>query len=86
VLPTLVVSAREEALHVVARAPRRRPRLRAARPEGAASTRTGLGLRETRERLRLSGEKLRMISSAKCGTTAEISLPERAESTAPAAA
>jgi len=58
-----------------------------ARPaEGAASTRTGLGLRETRERLRLLGGELGMTSSAERGTTAEISLPERAESTAPAAA
>jgi signal transduction histidine kinase len=58
-----------------------------ARPaEGAASTRTGLGLRETRERLRLLGGEIRMTSSAERGTTAEISLPERAESTALAAA
>jgi hypothetical protein len=58
-----------------------------ARPaEGAASTRTGLGLRETRERLRLLGGELGMTSSAERGTTAEISLPERAESPTPAAA
>jgi signal transduction histidine kinase len=51
----------------------------------ANSARTGLGLRETRERLRLLGGKLGMTSSAERGTTAEISLPERAESPAPAA-